>query len=411
MSKTSLIMVQEIRTTIRRKTFMIFSFGLPLLVGVIALVFILVNRDSGSTNNVVEIKPAEQLVEGYVDEGALIQSIPEDLPSDWLVAFGDLTAAKAALEAEEITGYYVIPADYAESGNLRYITDSYDPIGGGLNSNGMEWILAVNLLGDMELASNVWNPMNISYTSLSPEVDEEIENSWIAELLPNIMALVLYLVIIMTASILVAALTDEKKNRILEVLLSSVSSNQLITGKILAAGLLGMLTLMVWVGVLWGVVSFGGRSLSIPEGFSLSSSLLIWAIVYALLGYAMYGSQMAGLGALVPDIKDSRGLSFVVLAPLIIVYMFLTIIVTRPDGTIAIVLSMFPLTAPVGMITRMAATEVPMWQAFLSAFLQLIAVVIIVRLAARLFRAQTLLSGQPVNIRRYYAAMFGKHNI
>ena len=411
MSKTSLIMVQEIRTTIRRKTFMIFSFGLPLLVGVIALVFILVNRDSGSTNNVVEIKPAEQLVEGYVDEGALIQSIPEDLPSDWLVAFGDLTAAKAALEAEEITGYYVIPADYAESGNLRYITDSYDPIGGGLNSNGMEWILAVNLLGDMELASNVWNPMNISYTSLSPEVDEEIENSWIAELLPNIMALVLYLVIIMTASILVAALTDEKKNRILEVLLSSVSSNQLITGKILAAGFLGMLTLMVWVGVLWGVVSFGGRSLSIPEGFSLSSSLLIWAIVYALLGYAMYGSQMAGLGALVPDIKDSRGLSFVVLAPLIIVYMFLTIIVTRPDGTIAIVLSMFPLTAPVGMITRMAATEVPMWQAFLSAFLQLIAVVIIVRLAARLFRAQTLLSGQPVNIRRYYAAMFGKHNI
>jgi ABC-2 type transport system permease protein len=166
----------------------------------------------------------------------------------------------------------------------------------------------------------------------------------------------------------------------------------------------------VWVGVLWAVVSFGGQSLSIPEGFSLSSSLLIWAIVYALLGYAMYGSQMAGLGALVPDIKDSRGLSLVVLAPLIIVYMFLTIIVTRPDGIIAIVLSMFPLTAPVAMITRMAATEVPMWQAILSALLQLIAVVIILRLAARLFRAQTLLSGQPVDIRRFYAAMFGKDN-
>jgi ABC-2 type transport system permease protein len=116
------------------------------------------------------------------------------------------------------------------------------------------------------------------------------------------------------------------------------------------------------------------------------------------------------LGALVPDIKDSRGLSFVVLAPLIIVYMFLTIIITRPDGIIAIVLSLFPLTAPVGMITRMAATEVPMWQALLSALLQIIAVVIIVRLAARLFHAQTMLSGQPVGIRRFYSAMFGKHN-
>ena len=410
MNKTSLIMVQEIRTTIQRKSFMIFSFGLPLLLGAIALVFILVNRDSGPTNDVVETKPAEQLVQGYVDEGELIQSIPEDLPSDWLVEYDNVTAAKAALEAEEINGYYVIPADYADSGNLRYITDSYDPIGGGLDSSGMEWILSVNLLGDIELASVVWNPMNIFLTSLSPEVDEEIENSWIAELLPNIMALVLYLVIIMTASILVTALTDEKKNRILEVLLSSVSSNQLITGKILAAGFLGLLTLMVWISVLWAVVSFGGQSLSIPAGFSLPSSLLIWTIVYALLGYAMYGSQMAGLGALVPDIKDSRGLSFVVLAPLIIVYMFLTIIVTRPDGIIAIVLSMFPLTAPVGMITRMAATEVPMWQALLSAFLQIIAVVIIMRLAARLFHAQTMLSGQPVGIRRFYSAMFGKHN-
>ncbi len=410
MSKTSLIMVQEIRTTLRRKTFMIFSFGLPLLLGAIAFVFILANRDSGAANEVAESKLDEQVVQGYLDEGGLIKVIPEDLPPGWLLAFDNESAAKTALAAEEINGYYIIPADYAESGNLRFITDTYDPIGGGLNSGVMEWILSVNLLGDMELASHVGNPMNLTLTSVSPEVDEEVENSWIAELLPNIMALVLYLVIIMTASILVAALTDEKKNRILEVLLSSVSSNQLITGKILAAGVLGLLTLMVWVGVLWGVISFGGQSLSIPAGFSLSSSLLIWAIVYALLGYAIYGSQMAGLGALVPDIKDSRGLSLVVLAPLIVVYMFLTLIVARPDGIIAIFLSMFPLTAPVGMITRMAATDVPEWQAFLSALLQIIAVIIIVRLAARLFHAQTLLSGQPVNIRRFYSAMFGRDN-
>jgi len=410
MSKTSLIMVQEIRTTLRRKTFMIFSFGLPLLLGGIALVFILVNRDSGSANEVAESNPPDQLVQGYVDEGGLIQVMPEDLPPGWLVAFDEVISAKAALEADEINGYYLIPAEYAESGDLRYITDSYDPIGSGLNSSALEWILSVNLLGDMVLANKVWNPMNLTLTSISPEVDEEVENSWIAELLPNIMALVLYLVIIMTASILVGALSDEKKNRILEVLLSSVSSNQLITGKILATGVLGLLTLMVWVGVLWAVVSFGGQSLSIPDGFSLSSSLLIWAIVYALLGYAIYGAQMAGLGALVPDIKDSRGLSFVVLAPLIVVYMFLTIIVTKPDGIIAIVLSLFPLTAPVGMITRMAATDVPEWQAFLSALLQIIAVIIIVRLVARLFHAQTLLSGQPVNIRRFYSAIFGRHN-
>lgn len=410
MSKTSKIMVQEIRTTLGRKAFMIFSFGLPIALGITALIFILANQNRSPVDDAVETNPDEQVAEGYVDQGGLVQSIPEDLPTDWLVEFNDVQAANEALEADEIGGYYIIPVDYAETGSLRYITTSYDPIGGGLNSQAMEWILSVNLLGDAELADKVWNPMNVFITSLAPADEQELENSWIAELLPNIMALVLYLVIIMTASILVAALTDEKKNRVMEVLLSSVSSHQLITGKILAAGFLGLLTLLVWVGVLWGVISFGGRSINIPEGFSLPSNLIIWTVVYAILGYAMYGSQMAGLGALVPDIKDSRGLTFVVLAPLIIVYVFLTAIVARPDGPIAIFLSMFPLTAPVGMITRMAATDVPTWQAILSALLQLIAVIFIVRMAAKLFRAQTLLSGQPVDVRRFYGALFGKQS-
>ena len=183
------------------------------------------------------------------------------------------------------------------------------------------------------------------------------EDSWIVELLPNAMALILYMVIIMSSSVLVMAMTDEKKNRVLEVLLSSVSSRQLVTGKILAVGFLGLIIMFLWIGMLWSVTRFGGQPLSIPEGFKLPTPLLFWACIYAFLGYAIYGSQMAGLGALAPDIKDSRSVSFIVLIPLIAVYMFLIVIVTNPDGPIAIILSLFPLTSPVGMITRMAATE------------------------------------------------------
>jgi ABC-2 type transport system permease protein len=122
----------------------------------------------------------------------------------------------------------------------------------------------------------------------------------------------------------------------------------------------------------------------------------------------MYGAQMAGVGALAPDVKDTRGASLVVLAPLILVYMFLTIIVINPDGLFAIVMSLFPLTSPVAMIARMTQTAVPAWQVVLAAGLQLLAAIGIVRLVARLFRAQYLLSGQPFSIGGFYRAMLGR---
>ena len=84
------------------------------------------------------------------------------------------------------------------------------------------------------------------------------------------------------------------------------------------------------------------------------------------------------------------------------VYLFLAGIIARPDSALAIGLSLFPLIAPVGMIARMAATEVPAWQPALAALIQLLAALLIVRSASRLFRAQTLLSGQPLSARSFF---------
>jgi ABC-2 type transport system permease protein len=216
------------------------------------------------------------------------------------------------------------------------------------------------------------------------------------------------MVIIIPAGTLVTAVTDEKKNCVMEVLMTSVSPEQMLRGKILALGLLGLLQTALWVGVLWAVVRFGGQPLNIPSGFSVPTELLMWAFVFGLLGYAMYGAQMAGLGALAPDIKDTRGAAVIVLMPLIIVYVFLAAIVLRPDGPVAIAFSLFPLTSPVGMIARMAATTVPVWQPPLAAILQLLTVVLIVRLVARMFHSQTLLSGQPFSLRLFGNALLGR---
>jgi ABC-2 type transport system permease protein len=161
----------------------------------------------------------------------------------------------------------------------------------------------------------------------------------------------------------------------------------------------------LWAGVLWSVARLGGQALGLPPGFKMPSGLLFWCLVYSLLGYAMYGSQMAGLGALAPDVKDTSFPIMVVLAPLIVVYMFLMVIVQRPDSALAIALSLFPLTSPVAMMARMTATHVPVWQPVLAAALTSI---LIVRAVARLFRAQTLLSGQPFSLKTYGRTLLGR---
>ena len=407
-----LVMWYEIRATLRRKTFLILAFGLPLALAVVALVMMAINRDAAPATDalagVIDAGSAELAAEGYVDEGGLIRALPADVPSGWLSEYSGEAAALAALEAGEIEGYYVIPADYLRNGELSYVRREYNPLADGADSRRLDWVLAYNLAGDGELAARLRDPLDTEVTALAPVDPEAAEDNWFVELLPTMMALILYMAILIPSGTLVSAVTDEKKNRVMEVLLSSLSSGQIVTGKVLALALLGLLQLGLWMGVLIMVSRFGGNSLGIPASAGIPTELLVWALVYGLLGYAMYGAQMAGVGALVPDVKDSRGLSFVVMSPLIVVYMFMTAIVMAPDGPFALFMSLFPLTSPVGMIARMTQTTVPLWQAVLAAVLQLLAAVLIVRLVARLFRAQYLLSGQAFSVVGFYRALLGR---
>ena len=417
MNKTLLVMRNEIRTTLRRKSFMLMAVGIPLLMSAIALIVMTINRDvssdAGDAGDAGDPPgaPAEAAwpangVEGYVDKGGLIQALPAGIPPGRLMEYATEEMAQAVLEAEEISAYTIIPADYVETGKIIHVTLDYNPIADDVNTDGIEWILLVNLLGDAELAAEVRNPLEVKVTALASI--EPAKDSWIVKLLPRLMMFVLYMVILMPAGVLMNAITEEKKDRVMEVLISSISPRQMIGGKILALGLLGLLQTALWVGVMSAVVRLGGQSLAIPAGFSIPTQLLVWALIYGLLGYAMYGAQMAGLGALAPDVKDASGASFIVLMPLIIVYLLLTAILSAPDGLLALALSLFPLTSPVGMIARMTQTTVPLWQAVLAAALQLLTATLIVRMVARLFRAQMLLSGQPISMKRLLVALMGR---
>ena len=409
MNKTLMIMAGEIRTTMRRKSFVIIAIVVPLLLGVVALVVGMLNRNAmESAFAEIASRPAATSIQtGYVDLGNLIQTVPADVPAGSLTRFADEAAAQAALQDGAIAGYYVIAPDYVQSGDVTYITTDYSVLSDQVDTSALEWILLVNVLGgDTQLAATIRQPMEVFDMSLAPPVDQSMEDVWITEMFPLFMVLILYMALIIPGGILVNALIDEKKNRVMEVLMTSVSPAQMVTGKVAALGLLGLLMTALWLGVLWAIARFGGSALSIPAGFSIPTGLLAWALIYFVGGYAIYGAQFAGIGALAPDVNQTKSVTWIVMLPIIVAYTFMAVSFDDPTSPLAVFLSLFPLTSSVAMIGRMAATEVPLWQAVLAAVLQFVTAYFIIRLTARMFRAQYLLTGQAFSPKMFYKTLF-----
>jgi ABC-2 type transport system permease protein len=224
------------------------------------------------------------------------------------------------------------------------------------------------------------------------------------------MVILLYMSFMINANLLAESVSSEKENRTIEILMVSISPRQMLIGKIVALGAAGLVQIIVWVGTALILINLGGQTLALPEGFTIPASILVWGVVFYLLGYAVYGSLMAGVGALTSRMKDASQASFLILSPLMVGYMIglLAPLAEETQGLLPVVLSMFPLTAPVLMMMRLTDGSVPLWQLLLSAALMLATAYLIVRAVAAMFHAQNLLSGQPFSPKRFFRALLGR---
>ena len=420
MKKTLEIIRYEFASALGRKSYLFIAFGIPILAVVIFTGINLVrSRNSASATDEQEQERFQYEVEGYVDKAGIITSIPEDIPDGTLRPYPSENAAKEALENGEITAYYVIPAEYVDTGDMVYVHPDVNPIAEGGQNWVMIWTLYFNLLdGNTDLASNVWSPANYVRKDLSlissqdgAPIDEcsipgyTCESNELIQLLPIFIMVIIYISIVSGGSILLRLVSSEKDSRIMELLLLSASPNQLLNGKVISYCILGFLQVLAWLGAVFLIFRIGGTTLSLPPGFSLPISLLVWGLIFFVLGYAVYATIMAGAGALTPKVSQYTSVYFIVSSPLLISYLFSIMLAMRPHSPLAVGLSIFPLSAPIMMMTRLTVGNVPLWQPILAAVLTIIMAVLIIRAVARMFRAQMLLSGQPFSIQRYLKAL------
>jgi ABC-2 type transport system permease protein len=410
MHKTLIIAAREFLTTLRRPGFIIATIGVPLLV---ALMLFLSNQGQASdslTGGNIGGVVAQQNIKpfGYVDESNTIRTVPAAFPPGLARAYPDHAAGQAALTTGAISALYVLPPDYRATGNVTEYMQGI--MNSGVSTTQLFRLLLVsNLLPtpDVQQALRLEQPMQLqtvalhaatSGTTAGDGADKNLS-------LATAFAAILTFGIFMASGILLQALLDEKENRVIEVILTSSTPRELLGGKVLGLGLLALVQLVVWLGL--GRLLLGSNAPMVGSLGDVNLPLATWVLtlVFFVLGYLFVAAIMAGIGAISPSMREasqySIGVSFAAMIPLFL----LGALASDPNGGLAIGLSLFPPTAAVTMVTRLAITAVPAWQIAGSLALLALAGAGMLLGAARLFRASTLLAGQRLSLRKLRHAL------
>ncbi len=412
MRKTLLIGLREFRQRVTSRAFLLGAIGTPLI-----LLGIMVfggglgagTPDEAPFQDILEAERPDEPI-GYVDRAGLIQSIPDPIPADAFQAYGDVEGARAALEAGDIAAYYVVPNDYRETGEVERVSARFPTA--PPDTQLFDWVLVSNLFPEAE-AGEVrrlrWPFDGAGPAFVSVDTEEEPGDGGIADtMLPFVVTIAVMIPLFSGGGYLFQSLAQEKSSRVMEMLLVSVRPRQLLTGKLLGLGALVLVQYAIWVAIAGLGFAVTGRDPGqLLAGIRLSTAEVLLIVPYALGGFGLYAALMAGIGALAQDMESSRGWIFVLTLPMMAPIYLWTAIVNAPNGPLAVALSLFPYSAPVGMLMRMTAATVPPWQLAVSLGLLVVATAGTVWLMARLFRAQTLLSGESLSIGRFWTALTG----
>jgi ABC-2 type transport system permease protein len=378
---TWLVLRQEVINTLTRRSFLLTAFGIPLISIIIFSLTSLINRSAPGAIPAI-INPVESLSavpEGFVDQSGLIEAFPENSSEDTLRSYQDEAAAKLALASGEISGYYLVPDDYLGRGQVVYVSSDFNPLDAFERGSVIDQVLRINLLeGDTDLADIVSSPFALQVMVLNPSARPN-QDSPLSFFVPYGVMLLYYMLILMSAGFLVSSLNKERESRVLEIMLVTVTPRELLTGKI-----------------------------RLPAEFQFAPHVILWGVVYFLLGYAVYASLLGAVGAMLPNLRETSQATVVLILPMMIPLMFISVLIAQPNGILAIFFSLFPLTSPVTMMLRLTITDVPGWQLLLSVIFLLLAAILILRAVASMFRAQTMLSGRPLSLRSIYQLILGR---
>ena len=384
MIKWSTIAKHEYTYNVRRKEFLFVTFGVPLFILVMGGLPILLMSSSISH---------EEYRIGYVDKTG-------SFDSGNFTKYANEELAKKDLFENKITHFFVIPANYTTTGEIDiFSAKTRSPESKAIEDQIKSFLMDNMLKGERrEIVERAKNPINSEYFTLNEKGGSSKEG--ISTILVPIAFALLFVISIYTSSnFLLQGVVEEKENRVMEILLSSVSHKELLTGKVFGLGAVGLTQILIWqiIGIallssnpIVSAIVLGNVHVSIP--------ILVLAVLYFILGYFVFASIMAGVGAVATTSREGQQLAGIFSITGAIPLIISEFIITNPNAILPRALSYFPLTSPVTMIMRLSLTEVPLYEIVISILILAASAYIILELSVRIFKASLLMYGKKPTI-------------
>ncbi|MBQ0735651.1 ABC transporter permease [Aquimarina celericrescens] len=418
MSNLKLIIKREFIARVRNKTFMVMTFLSPLIfVGMISLITWLATLNNEEVRQVA-----------FFDETGLFLSDFRDSENIDYINYTDLTLenAKDSVVIKKMYGLLYIPKKqsnrelaksvqfYAEEApNISILNNIEEIIANKLtNQNFEEKGLDLNIIEDSRAK------VSIQIENFSGEKTSKMAN-YVKMFFGGAAGYFLMMFIIIYGNMVMRSVIEEKSNRIIEIIISSVKPLQLMMGKILGTSFAGILQFIIWVtlgavlllvatsvfgidpqyaGVEQSIALDGNQEeiqLLLQDILKLPLGTLVFAfLIYFIGGYFLYSSIYAAIGAAVDSETDSQQFMLPIILPLMLgIYVGFFSVIENPHGTVSTVFSMIPLTSPIVMLMRIPF-GVPWWEVLISILLLIGSIIFMVWLAGKIYRVGILMYGK-----------------
>ncbi|QNI36351.1 ABC transporter permease [Edaphobacter albus] len=393
-----LIAKREYLERVRTKAFLISTLMIPLLMGGGIVGSILAGSKSKSTSHIT-IVSADQLLATDLQK-ELENGKDSEMTVDVISPGNSSTRATldSMLVDKQLDGYlWITPASSPnERPSFAYTPRSTADFGtkSAITSALRTVLMRERLTHDGVVAQEVnalMQPVKVDTTQAGKNADTT--SSFVAI---YVLFFLMYMVILLYGMNVARSIIEEKTSRVFEVLLATIKPEEMMAGKVIGVGSVGLTQVAVWLltAILLTSSSLMGAIAGGKVHVSLSPMQIIFFVVYFLLGYLLYSSIAAALGAMVNSEQELQQLNMFLVMPLAGCMFALAPVITNPSGLIARVISLIPFCAPLIMYLRISLATPPAWEIALSIILMLVTIYAILWVASRIYRVGILMYGK-----------------
>jgi len=387
-NKSLIVAKYEFLKTVKRKGFLFAALLLPLLI-MLPLMFTMHYLPS-----LIPETATEKI--GFVDYAGFLE------PEQNFIQYMDIQPAKQALINDNISSFFVVQKDYFNTSKITIYSKNVGSFFSPASTKTIENFLMKNILryGNVsgEIAEKIENPMAAEKVTIDEQGNIKEKKSGAGGfLLPYALAMLLIFGIMTSSGYLMQGIVEEKESKTGELLLSSISADQLLKGKILGYGSVGLLQIGIWI-LVGLIMIFNSPLAGLFVGIEISWVFAL-AILYFILGYFLFAVSIACAASISTSTREAQQTSMIFTMFAIIPLMFAQFIMMAPNSIVAKTLTYFPYTSPFITMMRLPLVEMPFYEIALSIAILIISVGLVTKLSAKIFRMGMLMYGKRASLR------------